>query len=121
MDSLPLELLGLPNYTFCPDQISLLQFNIVALFFQQKDKKVFSLTFNNILLNLSLISSVAQSCQTLCDPMDCSTPGLPVHPQFPELAQTHVHQGSGTIQPSHPLLSPSPPTFNLSQHQGLFH
>ena len=55
-----------------------------------------------------------------CDPMDCSTPGLPVHHQLPELAQTHVHRVSDAIQPSHPLLSPSPPAFNLSQHQGLF-
>ena len=65
-------------------------------------------------------SSVAQSCLTLCDPMDCSTPGLPVHHQLPELAQTHVHRVSDAIQPSHPLSSPSPPTFNLFQHQGLF-
>ena len=54
-------------------------------------------------------SSVAQSCPTLCNPMDCNTPGLPVH-----------HQLGDAIQPSHPLSSPSPPTFNLSQHQGLF-
>ena len=54
----------------------------------------------------------------LCDPMDCSTPAHPVHHQLPELAQTHVHQISDAIQPSHPLLSPSP-AFNLSQHQGL--
>ena len=52
--------------------------------------------------------------------MDCSTPGFPVHHQLPELAQTHVHQVSDAIQPSHPLLSPSPPAFNLSEHQGLF-
>ena len=65
-------------------------------------------------------SSVAQSSLTLCDPMDYSTPGFLVHPQCPELAQTHVHQVSDNIQPSHPLLSPSPPAFNLSQHQGLF-
>ena len=63
--------------------------------------------------------SVAQSCPALCDPMDCSTPGLPVHHQLPEFTQTHVHWVSDAIQPSHPLLSPSPPTFNLSQHQGL--
>ena len=56
----------------------------------------------------------------LCDPMNHSTPGLPVHHQLPELAQTHVHRVSDVIQPSHPLLSPSPPAFNLSQHQGLF-
>ena len=68
----------------------------------------------------SQFSSVAQSCPTLCDPMDCSTPGLPVHHQLLELAQTHVHWVGVAIQPSHPLLSPSPPAFNLSQHQGLF-
>ena len=62
-------------------------------------------------------SSVVQSCLTLCDPVDCSTPGVPVHHQLPELAQTHVHQLSDAIQPSHPLLSPSRPAFNLSQHQ----
>ena len=65
-------------------------------------------------------SSIAQSCLTLCNLMDCSTPGFPVHHQFPELAQTHVHWVSDAIQPSHPLLSPSPPAFSLSQHQGLF-
>ena len=54
------------------------------------------------------------------NPMDCSTPGLPVHHQPPELAQTHIHRVSDTIQPSHPLSSPSPPAFNLSQHQDLF-
>ena len=65
-------------------------------------------------------SSVVQSCLTLCDPMDCSMPGFPVHHQLLELIQTHVHQVSDAIQPSHLLLSPSPPTFSLSQHQGLF-
>ena len=65
-------------------------------------------------------SSVAQLCLTLCNPMDCSMPGFPVHHQLPEPTQTHVHWVSDTIQPSHPLLSPSPPAFNLSQHQGLF-
>ena len=64
-------------------------------------------------------STVAQSCPTLCDPMDCSTPGLTVHHQLLDFSQTHVHWVSDAIQPSHPLLSPSPPTFNLSQHQGL--
>ena len=63
---------------------------------------------------------VIQSCLTLCDPMDGSTPGFPVHRQLPELAQTHVHQVGDAIQPSHPLSSPSPPALNLSQHQGLF-
>ena len=64
--------------------------------------------------------SVAQSCPVLCDPMDCSTPGLPVHHQLPEFTQTHVLWVGNAIQPSYPLLSPSPPIFNLSQHQGLF-
>ena len=64
------------------------------------------------------IRSVTQQCPTLCDPMDCSTPGFPVHHQLLELAQTHVHRVSDVIQPS--LSSPSPPAFNLSQHQGLF-
>ena len=61
-------------------------------------------------------SSVAQSCLILCDPMDCSTPGLPVHHQLPEFTQTHVHCVSDAVQPSRPLLSPSPLIFNLSQH-----
>ena len=65
-------------------------------------------------------SSVAQSCSTLCDPMNQSTPGLPVHHQLPEFTQTHVHQVSDVIQPSHPLSFPSPPAPNPSQHQGLF-
>ena len=65
-------------------------------------------------------SSVAQSCPTLCDPMNRSTPGLPVHHQLPEFTQTHVHQVSDAIQPSHPLSSPSSPAPNPSQHQGLF-
>ena len=63
------------------------------------------------------LSSVTQSCLTLCDPVDCSRPGLPVHHQLPELAHTHVHHIGDAIQPSYPLLSPSPPTVNLSQHQ----
>ena len=64
-------------------------------------------------------SSVAQSCPTLCDPMN-RTPGLPVHHQLPESTQTHVHCVSDAIQLSHPLSSPSPLALNLSQHQGLF-
>ena len=65
-------------------------------------------------------SSVAQSCPTLCDPMDCTTPGFPVQHQLLEFTQTHVHQVCDAIQPSHPLWSLSPPAFNLSQHEGLF-
>ena len=64
-------------------------------------------------------SSVTQSCPTLCDPMNCSTPGLPVHHQLPEFTQTQVHQVGDTIQPSHPLSSPFPPAPNPSQHQSL--
>ena len=64
--------------------------------------------------------SVAQLCLTLCKPMDCSTPGLPVLHHLPEFVWTHVHRISDAIQPSHPLSSPSPPAFNLSQHQVLF-
>ena len=71
--------------------------------------------------NSGLFSSVTQSCPTLCDPMNRSTPGLPVHHQLPEFTQTHVHRvGDDAIQPSHPLSSPSPPAPNPSQHQGLF-
>ena len=64
-------------------------------------------------------SSVTQSCPTFCNPMDCSTPGFPVHHHLPELAQNHVHRVSDAIQPFHPLSSPSPPPFSLSQHQSL--
>ena len=65
-------------------------------------------------------SSVAQLCPTLCDTMNRSTPGLPVHHQLPQFTQTHVHRVSDAIQPSHPLSSPSPPAPNPSQHQSLF-
>ena len=74
---------------------------------------------SGIYLAFSSVSSVTQSCLTLCNPMDSSTPGFPVH-QLPELAQTHVYRVGDAIQPSHLLSSPSPPAFNLSQHQGLF-
>ena len=75
------------------------------------------------LLDLKLangLSSVTQSCPTLCNPMACIKPALPVHRQLPELTQTQVHWVRDAIQPSHPLLSPSPPALNLSQNQGLF-
>ena len=65
-------------------------------------------------------SSVTQLCQTLCDPMNCSTPSLPVHHQLLEFTQIHVHRVGDAIQPSHPLSSPSPPAPNPSQHQSLF-
>ena len=77
-----------------------------------------------LLENINLINiqftSVAQSRPTLCDPMNGSTPGLPVHPQLQEFTQTHVHQVGDAIQPSHPVSSPSPPSPNPSQHQSLF-
>ena len=69
---------------------------------------------------LHQLSSVAQSCPTLCNPMNCSTPGLPVHHQLPEFTQIHVHLVGDVIQPSHPLSSPSPSAPNPSPHQSLF-
>ena len=75
---------------------------------------------NTVQFSSVQFSSVAQSCPTLCDPMNHSTPGPPVHHQLPEFTQTHVHRVSDAIQPSHPLLSPSPPAINPSKHQGLF-
>ena len=72
-----------------------------------------------LISSIQFISS-AQSCPTLCNPMECSMPGLPVYHQLPEFIQTHVHRVSDAIQPSHPLSSPSPPAFNLSQHWSLF-
>ena len=80
----------------------------------------FTLVLFYICMVLLQFSWLAQSCLTLCDPMDCSTPGIPVHHQLPEHTQTHVHRVGDAIQPSHPLLSPSLPGFNLSQHQDLF-
>ena len=79
--------------------------------------------FNRMTVTLQILllfCSVAQSCPTLCDHKNCSTSGLPVLPYLPEFAQTHVHWVSEATQPSHPLLPPSPPPLNLSQHRGLF-
>ena len=73
-----------------------------------------------VLIHSVQFSSVAQSCLTLCDPMNRSTPGLPVHHKLPEFTQTQVHRVGDAIQPSHPVSSPSPPAHNPSQHQGLF-
>ena len=73
-----------------------------------------------LLIKTIQLNSVAHSCPTFCDPMNCSTPGLPVHPQLPEFTQTHIHQVSDAIQPSHSLSYPSPPTPNPSQYQSLF-
>ena len=81
--------------------------------------------YDQLIFLISLIyqvqfSSVVQLCPTLCHPIDYIKPGFPVHHQLPELTQTHIHWVSNAIQPSHPLLSPSPSALNLSQHQGLF-
>ena len=76
--------------------------------------------FQIVLVSSVQFSSVAQSCLTLCDPMNRRMPDLPVHHQLPEFTQTHVHRVGDAIQPSHPLSSPSPPAPNPSQHQGLF-
>ena len=78
------------------------------------------MNLDSVTYYLLQIRSVAQSCPTLCDPMNHSMPGLPVHPQLPDFTQTHVHRVSDAIQPSHFLLSPSPPAPNPSQHQSLF-
>ena len=86
---------------------------------EQRSKLQLSSNLEGWLSSVQL-SSVTQSCPTHCDPMDCSVPGFPVHHQLPELTQTHVYWVDDAIQPSHPLLFPSPPAFNLAQHQGLF-
>ena len=82
----------------------------LIIIFAAKDGEALSVQF----------SSVTQSCPTLCDPMNRSTPGLPVHYHHPEFTQTHVHRVHDAIQPSHPGSSPSLPAPNLSQHQSLF-
>ena len=79
-----------------------------------------SLTLGSHCFSSFQFRSVAQSCRTLCNPMNRSTPGLPVHHQLPQFTQTHAHRVSDAIQPSHPLSSPSPPAPNPSQHQGPF-
>ena len=85
-----------------------------------RDRTLVSCTAGRFFTVSIQFSSVAQSCPTLCNHMVCSTPGLPVHLQLPELAQTHAHRVGDAIPPSHPLSSPAPPAFYLSQHQGLF-
>ena len=111
----PLRAYHLCKPSFCFPDLLLLSLNSLC-----HDTRTYSLV--SIITNYTICycCSVAQSCPTLCDPMDCSTPDFPVLYQLLELAQTPVHQVGDAIQPSHPLLSPSPPAFNLSQHQGLF-
>ena len=114
-------MLYLPLKAF-PNILTLWQFRkalqCLQTYFARKTCLLFYSLFKKILILLQL-SSVAQSCLTLCDPMNRSTPGLPVHHQLPEFTQTHVHRVSDAIQPSYPLLSPSPPAPNPSQHQSL--
>ena len=82
-------------------------------------RRPFSICYGYCYFSVTLVT-LSDSSLTLCHPMDCSTPGFPVHHQLLELTQTQVHRVSDAIQPSHPLSSPSPPARNLSQHQGLF-
>ena len=89
------------------------------LWLENATLKTMNLTFYRY-CNLLPFSSVQSLSPTLCDPKDCSMPGLPVHHQLPEFTQTHVHRVGDAIQPSHLLSSPSPPVLNLSQHQDLF-
>ena len=108
--------------------------NTIKFLEQDIGKTFFDINYNNIFLDQSSrakeikgktnssvqFSSVAQSCPTLCNPMNRSTPGLPVHHQLPEFTQTHVHGVSDAFHPYHPLSFPSAPAPNPSQHQGLF-
>ena len=96
---------------------------VTNVFYYVEVLSIHTLLKGNIVIDLNTVfqfSSVTQSYLTLCDPMKCSMPGLPVHHQLPEFTQTHVHQVGDAIQSSHPLLSPSPPAPNPSQHQSLF-
>ena len=99
-----------------PSQMSV---NMMVLYSKSQNKKHIN-GFQNIAIIENVSVQFCHSVVSVCGPMYCSTPGLPVHHQLPKLSQTHVHRVSDAIQPSHPLSSPSPPAFNLSQHQGLF-
>ena len=104
------------SYVFCNCQVGSLPLVPPGSIISFKDFRFWGqLTWTSV-----QFSSVAQSCPTLCDPMNCSTSGLPVHHQLPDFTQTHVHRVSDAIQPSHPLSSPSPPAPNPSQHQSFF-
>ena len=95
------------------DDVVVADLDIVNPYFRTKDSAA-------ALADEGPLSSVTQSCPTLCDPMNLSTTGLPVHHQLPEFTQTHIHRVGDAIQPSHPLSSPSPPAPNPSKHQSLF-
>ena len=97
-----------------PNHLTTREFPGARFFFSRVEGKA-------LITNATIqFSSIPQLCRAFCGPMDCSMPGLPIHHQLLEPTQTHVHRISDAIQPSHPLSSPSPPAFNLSQHQGLF-
>ena len=104
---------------FLPSIFVRIRVFLISQLFTSGDQSI-GVSASASVLPMNQFSSVAQLCPTLCNPMDCSTPGLPVHHQLPELTQTHVHWVNDAIQPSHPLSSPSPPAFYLSQHQGHF-
>ena len=93
---------------------------LLGIYLRQMKAYVHTKPIHECLQSSTQFSSVTQSCPTLCDPMNRSMPGLPVHHKLLEFTQTHAHCVGDAIQPSHPLLSPSPPALNLSQHQGLF-
>ena len=95
------------------------QYSVINYMGKNLKKNVYVYLYVSVYIYISQFSSVTQSCLTLCDPMNCSMPGLPVHHRLPELTQTHVHRDSDAIQPSHPLSSPFPPAPNPSQHQSL--
>ena len=102
----------------CPTKYLFFQCSCLQCRSLKKRRKKYGI---HLLTSLTIeFSLVTLPCLTLCDPMDCGIPHFPVHHQLPELAQTHVHRVSDAIQLSHSLSSPSPPAFNLSQHQGLF-
>ena len=122
--------LGLPSPVSVPFQYNVIVIDLqdyfitIPLAVQDCKRFAFSLPSANFKqpyqIRSDQIRSVAQSCPTLCDPMNRSTPALPVHHQLPEFTQTHIHRVSDTIQPSHPLSSPSRLAPNPSQHQSLF-
>ena len=107
-------------FTFVRNQLREYRAKFLSADYIEWKKKGSKAIYQIVKWNKIQFSSVAQPCLTLCDPMDCSMPGLPVHHQFLEFTQTHVLPVGDAIQPSPPLSSPSPPAFNLSHHQGLF-
>ena len=125
----PLSHLGNPGKLYLSIHLSLSLYIYIYIERERNQMKVVMYKINSTLRYILLVyftvpyvqfSSVAQSCSTLCDSMNCSMPGLPVHHQLPEFTQTHAHRVGDAIQPSHPPSSPFPPAPNPSQHQGLF-